>query len=80
MTDVLHLMEYLLDPVELEELELMLVQEWLIWNQINKFIHGGKFHDLGWLNNHARDYLEEYWTAIDQMGAESEMQTNRDTW
>ena len=80
MIDVLHLMEYLLDRVESEELEVVLVQAWLIWNQRNRFIHGGKFHDPGWLNNRARDYLEEYRIAIDQMGAEPEMQTNRDTW
>ena len=43
-------------------------------------MHGGKFHDLGWLNNRARDYLEEYRDATDQMGAKPEMQKNRDTW
>ncbi|XP_075655004.1 uncharacterized protein LOC142625194 [Castanea sativa] len=49
MTNVLQLMEYLLDRVESQELEVV-------------------------------DYLEEYQTAIDQMGAEPEMQTNQDTW
>ena len=51
----------------------MLVQAWLIWNQRNQFVHGGKFHDPSWLNNHVKDYLEEYRIAIDQMGAELEM-------
>ena len=45
MTDVLQLMEYLLDWVESQELEVVLFQEWLIWNQRNRFVHGGKFHD-----------------------------------
>ena len=43
-------------------------------------MHGSKFYDSGWLNNRARDYLEEYWNATDQMGAKPKMQNNRDTW
>ena len=65
MTDVIQLMEYLLDRVESQELEVVLVLAWLIWNQRNWFVHGGLFHDPGWLNNHAKDYLEEYRIATD---------------
>jgi len=45
MTDMIQLVEYLLDQVPLQELELVLVQARLIWNQRKIFIHGGKFHD-----------------------------------
>ena len=63
MADMIQLMEYLLDRVESHEMEVVLVQAWLIWNQRNRFLHGGKFHDLGWLSNRAREFLEEYRTA-----------------
>ena len=65
MTDVIQLMEYLLDRVESQELEVVLVLAWLIRNQRNRFVHGGLFHNPGWLNNYAKDYLEEYRIAID---------------
>ena len=61
-------------------LEVVLVQAWLIWNQRNRVVHGGKFHDPGWLNDCAREFLEEHWTAQEQMGTEHVMQPNRDTW
>ncbi|KAL4619577.1 hypothetical protein ACB092_06G089900 [Castanea dentata] len=80
LADMIHLMEYLLDRVESQDMEIMLVQAWLIWNQRNRVVHGGKFHDSGWLNNCARELLEEYWTAQEQMGTELMMQPNQDTW
>ena len=80
MTDVIQLIDYLLDRIELQELEVVLVQAWLIWNQRSRFIHGGKFHDPSWLNDHARDYLQEFRTARDQKEAEPMIQASRDTW
>ena len=56
MTVMFQLLEWL----ALEDLELVLVQAWLIWNQRNRVIHGGKFHEQSWLNKRALDYLEEY--------------------
>ncbi|XP_030969686.1 uncharacterized protein LOC115989964 [Quercus lobata] len=38
-------MEYLMEQLAWEDLELMVVQAWLIWTQRNRVIHGGKFHD-----------------------------------
>ncbi|XP_075645764.1 uncharacterized protein LOC142616894 [Castanea sativa] len=70
MADMLQLMNYLLDRVKSQEMEVVIVQAWLIWNQRNRVVHGGKFHDLGWLNNRAREFLEDFWTAIDLMGTE----------
>ena len=69
-----------MDRVESQDMEVVLVQAWLIWNQRNRVVHGGKFHDPGWLNDCAREFLEEHWTAQEYMGIEHVMQPNRDTW
>ena len=80
MVDMLQLMEYLLDQVESQEMEVVLAQAWLIWNQRNRVVDGGKFHDSGWLNNRAREFLEEFRIATDLMGLEKVRQPNWDTW
>ena len=41
--DMLELMEYLPSRLSLQEMELFLIQAWLIWNQRNKLLHGGRF-------------------------------------
>ena len=51
MADFIHLIDYLLDWVELHDMKEILVQAWQIWNQRNWVVHGGKLHDLGWLIN-----------------------------
>ena len=56
LDDMIHLLEYLMDQVESQDMEVVLVQAWLIWNQRNRVVHGGKFHDPGWLNNRAREF------------------------
>ncbi|XP_075653331.1 uncharacterized protein LOC142623764 [Castanea sativa] len=61
-------------------MEVVLVQAWLIWNQRNRVVHGGKFHDPGWLNNRARVLLEEFRTASALMGPAYGRQSTRDTW
>ena len=61
-------------------MEVVLVQAWLIWNQRNRVVHGGKFHDPGWLNNRARELLEEYRTALALMGPAYGRQSTQDTW
>ena len=63
LADLIHLMEYLLDRVEIQDMEVVLVQAWLIWNQRNRVVHGGKFHDPGWSINRTRELLEEFRTA-----------------
>ena len=51
MADFIHLIDYLLDWVELHDMKEILVQAWQIWNQRNWVVHGRKLHDLGWLIN-----------------------------
>ena len=43
-------------------------------------MHGGKFHDPGWLNNRVRELLEEFRTALALMGPTYGRQSTRDTW
>ena len=50
----------------MEEFELFLVQCWLIWNQRNTVVRGGKLQDPTQLNIRARDYLEEFKEAKNQ--------------
>ncbi|KAL0008928.1 hypothetical protein SO802_010430 [Lithocarpus litseifolius] len=52
----------------------------MIWNQRNRAVHRGKFHDPGWLNNRAREFLEEFWIASAIMGPSHGGQSSRDTW
>ena len=80
MVDMLQLMEYLMERVESHDLEVVLVQAWLIWNQRNQIVHGGKFHDPGWLNNRAAEFLEEFRTASVLMGPPQGVQASRDIW
>ena len=42
---MVQLLEELLDRISGEELELFLVQCWVIWNQRNAILHGGKLQD-----------------------------------
>ena len=70
--------ENLLD--ELHDLEEVLVQAWQIWNQRNRVVYGGKFHEPGWLITRARELLEDFRTAQDQMRTETAMQPARVTW
>ena len=43
-------------------------------------MHGGKFHDPGWLNNRATEVLEESQTAFILMGPSHGGLASRDTW
>ena len=79
LADFTHLMEYLLDRIELHDMEEFLVQAWQIWNQRNWVDYGGKFHDPGWLITQAKELLEDFRTAQDQMRTESTRQQARDT-
>ena len=79
MANMVQLMEYLLVRFESLDMEVVLVQAWLIWNQRNRVVHGGKFHDSSWLNNRAREFLEEFRTTSDLMELAHKRQPTRDT-
>ena len=53
------LFDVLMHRLEPKEMELFLVQAWMLWNQRNSVIHGGKIKDPEWLNTRAEEWLEE---------------------
>ena len=59
---------------------MVLVQAWQIWNQRNRVVYGGKFHDPGWLITRARELLEDFRNVQDQMGTDLARQQACDTW
>ena len=61
--DVLQLFQELVERLSTVEFEAFLVQSWLIWNQRNTVMHGGKLKDPSWLNKRAKDYLEDFHQA-----------------
>ena len=61
--DTLQLMEFLVDKLIVEELELFWVQAWIIWNQRNYVVHGGQLKDPKCLNKRAEDYILEFQQA-----------------
>lgn len=61
--DFLQLFTTLLDRLSTTELELFLVQAWLIWNQRNVVVHGGQMKNSQWLTTHMAKLLEEYQKA-----------------
>ena len=65
--DMLQLFDYLMDRLDLENVELFLVHAWIIWNQRNSVLHGGMLQDLGWLNKHAAEYFEEFKQAQEHL-------------
>ncbi|XP_075675254.1 uncharacterized protein LOC142644553 [Castanea sativa] len=66
-TDLLQLMEYLVDKLMTEEVELFWIQAWLIWNQRNRVVFGGNLMDPRQLNKRAEEYLTEYKSAQMQL-------------
>ena len=78
--DMIQLMEYLLDRLAPEDVELFLVQAWIIWNQQNRLLHGAKFHDPNCLNKRAANFLEEYRCTQVQLAAGPVVQSSRDVW
>ena len=59
----MQLMDYLIDRLMREELELFWIQAWLTWKQWNRVLFGGNLMDPRNLNKRAEEYLEEYKTT-----------------
>ena len=57
---MLQLWDELIARLTIDELELFLVQAWIIWNQRNAMIHGKQLQAPGVLNRRAKDYMEEF--------------------
>ncbi|XP_075636927.1 uncharacterized protein LOC142609203 [Castanea sativa] len=61
--DTLQLMEFLVDRLTVEELELFWVLAWIIWNQRNCVVHGDQLKDPKCLNKRAKDFVLEFQQA-----------------
>jgi len=57
--------------INLKEMEIFLVQAWVIWNQHNVVVHGGQMKNPQWLTNRAAELLEEYKKAQTNLGISS---------
>ena len=77
---MLELMEYLLSRLSFQEMELFLVQAWIIWNQQNKLLHGGKMQDPNTLYRRDVEYLEEYRNSHGNLCAASVGHSIGDVW
>ena len=49
------------------EFELFVVQTWIIWNQRNTVVFGGKLKDPKWLNKRAKEFLDDFHQAQGQL-------------
>ncbi|XP_023882197.1 uncharacterized protein LOC111994540 [Quercus suber] len=65
--DFSHLFVILLNRLSREELETFMVQCWLIWNQRNSVLHGGKLQDPSRLIQRVADLLNEFNKAQEQL-------------
>lgn len=80
--DILQLVEDLTDRLAADELELFLVQCWIIWNQRNLVMHGGVIQDPNRLHKRAGDFLKEYRQAQEHLPVQSTLSLvqNRVSW
>ena len=69
--DFMQLFETLENRLSTTEMELFLVQAWLIWNQRNVVVHGGQMKNPQWLTNLLAKLLEEYKKAQMNLGISS---------
>ena len=78
-TDMMHLMEELLECLDQDELELFWTQAWIVWNQRNCLLHGGQLKVPSSLTNRAEEYIREFRIAQTQLGIQRTHQPNGDT-
>ena len=67
--DILQLMELIIACLSTDDLELFLVQAWIIWNQRNGLIHGKQLQPPEVLTKRAQDFLAEFRQANVQLSA-----------
>ena len=58
--DFMQLFQVMMAKLSTEELEIFLVQSWLIWHRRNTVVHGDKMQHPGQLNQRVTDLLTEY--------------------
>ncbi|KAK9997130.1 hypothetical protein SO802_021816 [Lithocarpus litseifolius] len=73
-------MEFLVDRLSVEELELFWVQAWIIWNQRNCVVHGGILKDPKCLNKRAEEFIQEFLQAQAQLRVSRIEQISSEVW
>ena len=62
------------------EMDLFWAQAWLIWNQRNYVVHGGKLKDPSSLNKRAKEYADEFKQAQVHLAVLTRKQHSGDVW
>ncbi|KAL0007369.1 hypothetical protein SO802_008871 [Lithocarpus litseifolius] len=78
--DMKQLMVELLDMLTSDEMDLFWAQAWLIWNQRNSVVHGGRMKDPSSLNKRAVEYVDEYKQAQCHLSVRPGQQQSVDVW
>ena len=63
----MHLMEELLVRLNQDEHDLFWTQAWLVWNQRNGLLHGGRLKVPSSLNTRAEEYITEFRSAQNRL-------------
>ena len=74
------LMVELMEHLTLDEMDLFWAQAWLIWNQRNCVVHGGKLKDLSSLNKRAEEFVDEFKQAQVHLAVPTRQQLSGDVW
>ena len=61
------LMEDLLERLMSNEIDLFWAQAWIIWNQRNCVVHGGKLKDPNSLNKKTEEFVDQFKQAQDHL-------------
>ena len=77
---MLQLMEDFMERLTVEELELFWTQAWLIWNQRNTLLHGGKLKSRNSLNRRAEGCIEDFKCAQTQLNVQMRQQPSGEVW
>ena len=49
-----------MERLTIDEFELFWTQVWIVWNQRNSLLHGGKMKVPSSLNKRAEEYIEDF--------------------
>ena len=79
-SDFMQLMEHLVTRLSIDEMELLWVQCWLVWNQRNCVLYGGQLKHPTNLNKRAAEFLEEFKHAQVSLDNSMREQAMGDIW
>ena len=79
-SDMMQLMEYLLERLTSAEIDLFWTQAWFIWSQRNCVVHGGRIKDPTSLNKRAVEYVEVHKQAQTHFTVSLMLQPSTEAW